>query len=114
MKTPYLLNEVAVGDFVIIRDGHSGTQRVRVVKVGRKYITVGVHQFERETGRWSNPNFASQKHAYTEAAWARRLEESKFAGYLARLRDGRTAVLSDADLAAANEWLSALADRLSK
>jgi hypothetical protein len=55
------LRDLKVGDLVVLTSRYTKERHVQVpiTKVGRKYITVHGHQFERDTGRdpdgYSNP-----------------------------------------------------------
>lgn len=115
------LKNVKVGDELVVtyvnaRDGEPKTYPV--TKVGRKYVTAGGYEFEIDSGRWNNKDYASHRYAYTEADWARVKLESRFYAAIRDLANAacrRAAIrsMSDNEVRAQAEAFEALAQRFN-
>jgi hypothetical protein len=71
------LMNVKVGDEVVVEE-YSGERRCAVESVGRKYLTAGGFEFDRESGRWNKKGYSGSKTVYTVARWDRKQAEDRF------------------------------------
>ena len=105
------LENVKVGDALVIYDVNFGEQRTKVSAVARKYLTAGGRRYSIETGCVHDAY--GHATAYTPEQWARL---QAFDALKAAIRNvGNTlpsATLSDEDMRALTAELDAIARRL--
>ena len=61
------LRDLVVGDSIMTHDLNLGTRKLKVTRVGRKYLYVGRQRFDRETGRVADE--FGHAHAYSLSEW---------------------------------------------
>jgi hypothetical protein len=83
------LQDLKVGDEVVIRDVNRGTMRAPVTKVARLYFTAGGAEFSRDDGMWRSVHYQSHRRAYTIAEWERIEAEAALRAALRSVLDAR-------------------------
>lgn len=106
------LENVKVGDELVIHDRNRGTGFATVSAVARKYLTAGGDRYDIATGR-IHDNYGHAV-AYTPEQWARIVANAELAAAVRKVRDARPADSLTADaLRSIAAELDAIALRLT-